>query len=204
MTNEMPKQYALSVIDASSFEFATLIAQIPQNQRDMVGELKKWSPKDQIAHLIYWIDLFAGNLRACRGGSGLISTADYLAMNDAAWLERKDWTWLDIEINLARIFADLRAQVQELSSEDLTNAHRYSLEASEAEPEPILQSLIYELIKHPVHHLVIMYGIFGNHVGIDSLLARTLKVTNQPDVLIWSEPTVKKIQEFIEQNRTVC
>jgi hypothetical protein len=123
-------------------------------------------------------------------------------MNDVAWLERKDWTWLDIETNLARIFSDIRAQIQDSSSEQLTDAHRYSLGTSEAEPEPILQSLVYELIKHPVHHFVIMYRIFGDRVEIDSLFARTMQMTNQPDVLIWSEPTVKTIQELIEQNRT--
>jgi hypothetical protein len=202
MKTEEIKQWALSVIDASSFEFDTLLAKIPPGQRDVIGELKKWSPKDQIAHLIFWIDLFATNLKACRKGSPLISTADYLAMNDVAWLERKDWTWLDIETNLARIFSDIRAQIQDSSSEQLTDAHRYSLGTSEAEPEPILQSLVYELIKHPVHHFVIMYRIFGDRVEIDSLFARTMQMTNQPDVLIWSEPTVKTIQELIEQNRT--
>lgn len=118
MKTEEIKQWALSVIDASSFEFDALLAKIPSGQRDTVGELKKWSPKDQIAHLIFWIDLFSTNLRACRKGSSLISTADYLAMNDVAWLEQKDWTWLDIETNLARIFSDIRAQIQDLSSED--------------------------------------------------------------------------------------
>lgn len=202
MKTEEIKRWALSIIDASSFEFDTLLAKIPPGQRDIVGELKKWSLKDQIAHLIFWIDLFTTNLRAYREGSPLISTTDYLAMNDVAWQERKDWTWLDIETNLARIFSDIRAQIHDLSSEDLTDAHRYSLGPSEAEPEPILQSLVYELIKHPVHHFVIMYRVFGDRAEIDSLLTRTLQVTNQPDVLIWSEPTVKAIQELIQQNAT--
>jgi hypothetical protein len=202
MITETTKQWALSVIDASSFEFDTLMARIPPSQRAVVGELKKWSPKDQVAHLIYWIDLFAANLRACRGGFGVVSTADYLAMNDAAWPERKDWAWPDVETNLVRMFSDVRAQVQELNSEDLTDARRYSVETAETGPKPILQSLVYELIEHPIHHFVRIYRVFEDRVGVDSLLARAIQVTNQSDVLSWSEPTLKQIQELIEQNRT--
>ncbi|MEO8096245.1 MAG: G8 domain-containing protein [Acidobacteriota bacterium] len=69
-------------------------------------------------------------------------------------------------------------------------------------PKPILQSLLYELIDHPLHHFVRICRAFGDRAGVDSLLVRTLHVTNQSDVLNWSEPTLKKIQELIEQNRT--
>lgn len=202
MKIEEIKQWAFSIIDASSFEFDTLLTKLPQSQRDVVGELKKWSSKDQIAHLIYWIDLFVANMRACLKGFDVVSTANYLVMNDAAWQERKDWTWLDVKTNTAQMFSNLRTQIQEMRSEDLIDATRYSLEKTETGPKSLLQSLVYELIDHPTHHFVRMYQTFKDREGIDSLLVRMLQVTNQPSILIWSEITLKKIQELIEQNRT--
>ncbi len=202
MKTQAIKQWAFSLINASSFEFDTLMARIPESQRGVVGELKKWSPKDQVAHLIYWIELFVANTKACRQGRAIVSTADYLTMNDSAWQERKDWTWPDVEANIARIFLDVRGQVQELSLEELIDARRYSVETDESGPKPILQSLAYELIAHPSHHFARMYWAFGDREGVDSLFARTLRVTNQSGVLTWSEPTLKKIQALIEQSKT--
>ncbi|MCE7983842.1 MAG: hypothetical protein DYG89_21930 [Caldilinea sp. CFX5] len=53
--------------------------------------------KDEIAHFVYWIDLFVTNGRARRSGQPLIDTSAYRAMNDRAWAERKDWTWREVE-----------------------------------------------------------------------------------------------------------
>ena len=194
------KQWAFAVVDCSSNEFNTLFARIPPKQRSVIGELKNWSPKDQIAHLLYWIELFVSNIQACRKSHPLIATDDYLAMNDATWHIRKDWSWSKIETDLACVFSDLKGQIKDLMAEDLIDVHRFTLEANQKSPKSLLESLLYELIDHPMHHFLIMYKEFADEEGIKALLTRTQHVMSQTRESKWSTPTRDKITELIMQN----
>ncbi len=78
------KQWALEVIATSRNEFKTLISMIPPKQRDVSGKLKQWSAKDELAHLSFWLEVFAENIKASRNGGSLIDTSTYLVMNDKA------------------------------------------------------------------------------------------------------------------------
>jgi hypothetical protein len=196
------KQWAFAVVDSSFNEFNTLIARIPPNQRSVVGKLKNWSPKDHIAHLTYWIDLFVTNIQACRKNLPLTATDDYLTMNDAAWQIRKDWSWNKIETDVACVFSDLKVQIKDLTAEDLIDVHRFTLEADQKSPRSLIQSLLYELIDHPVHHFARMYQAFGDEEGIKALLTRAQQVINQPGGSKWSTPTRDKIRELIMQNQS--
>ena len=162
----------------------------------MIGELKNWSPKDQIAHLTYWIELFVSNIQACRKNLPLKATDDYLVMNDTAWNIRKDWSWNKIEDDVACVFSDLKGQIKDLTAEDLIDVHRFTLETNQESPKPLLQSLLYELIDHPIHHFLIMYKAFGDEEGIKALLTRTQHMLSQMRESKWSTPTRDKISEL--------
>ncbi len=66
------QQWALTLIGASENEFKTLIASLNPDQRGAIGQLHKWSPKDEIAHLSYWLEVFLGNIQARQNGQELI------------------------------------------------------------------------------------------------------------------------------------
>lgn len=191
------KQWAFAVIDSSFNEFHTLIARIPSNHRSVMGELKNWSPKDQIAHLTYWIELFVTNIDAHRKSRPLIATDDYLAMNDKAWHVRKDWSWNKIETDVVRVFSDLKAHIEDLNAEDLINVNRFTLETDQESPKPLLQSLLYELIDHPVHHFTRLYQVFDDNVGSKEFLTRVLELMSQPGVSKWLTPTQNKIEKLM-------
>jgi hypothetical protein len=115
------KQWVLTLIGASSTEFNTFIASLNPDQRSAIGQLHKWSPKDEIAHLTYWLEVFLGNIQARQEGQELIDTRDYLTLNDQAWEVRKDWTWNDIERVLERTLKGIEAQIKNLSSDPPTS-----------------------------------------------------------------------------------
>jgi hypothetical protein len=196
------KQWALALIDTSRDEFTTLIASIPQDQRKTVGKLKQWSPKDELAHLTFWIEVFVSNIKASREGRSLLNTSNYLVMNDEAWEERKNWTWADVEKALAKALVDVKKQIEDLSSETLTESQRFSLEPDRTSPRPLLQNLTYELIDHPLHHFTKLYQKFGDEAKTTELLTRVLKVLKQPGVSKWSVTSRNKIGKHVNRIKT--
>jgi Protein of unknown function (DUF1706) len=173
------QQWALMLIGASGNEFKTLIASLNPDQRGAIGQLHKWSPKDEIAHLSYWLEVFLDNIQARQNGQELIDTHDYLTLNDQAWEVRKDWTWNDVELGLERTLKGIEVQIKSLSNEDLTDAERLSLESDQKVTRPLLKSLIYELIDHPLHHFLGMYQKLHNKHQIASMLERLIQAQDE-------------------------
>jgi hypothetical protein len=191
-------QWALTLIGASRREFDALIASLTADQRRAVGALRQWSPKDEIVHLAYWLEVFVGNIQARQHGRALTDTRDYLSLNDQTWHARKDWTWDEAENALKRAFMDIEGRVKGLSSQDLTDPDRLSLEPEGKSPRPLLKALIYELIDHPVHHFVGLYRKRHAEHEIAPMLERLLEVMNQPGVSKWSASTRRKLKRYAE------
>jgi Protein of unknown function (DUF1706) len=189
------QQWALMLIGASGKEFNTFIASLNPDQRGAIGNLHEWSPKDEIAHMSYWLEVCLGNLQARQNGQALIDTRDYLTLNDQAWEVRKDWTWNDIERVLEHTLNGIETQIKSLSSQDLTDPQRLSLEPDQKATRPFLKSLIYELIDHPLHHLVGLYRKLKNEPLIAPMLERLLEAMEQPGVSKWSTTTCIKLRK---------
>jgi hypothetical protein len=180
------KQWTLSIIDASRDEFKTFIANIPVHERKTVGKLKQWSAKDEVAHLGYWLEVFVKNIKARRSGKPLIDASDYLAMNDKAWEKHKDLSWAEVEEKLARAFQAIEKLMKALSVDALTDAKVLTLEPDRSSPRPLIKSLFYELIDHPVHHFVKLYQKHGANVTATTMLTRLQGVLEQPGVSKWT------------------
>jgi hypothetical protein len=186
------KQWTLEVISASRIEFQMFIKHIPTKERKVVGQLEAWSAKDEIAHLTFWLETFAKNLKNLRQGKPLTSTKNYLAMNDAAWEKRKDLSWSEVEEALAKAFADIEKQVGTLSIEELTDGKNFSLESW---GRPLVKSLLYDLVDHPLHHFVKVYKKFGQDKKAAAMLERVALTLAQPGVAKWTTTTRGKIKK---------
>jgi hypothetical protein len=186
------KQWIAAVINTMRGEFFSLMDSVPTNERTRLGQLKSWSPKDELAHLVYWLEVFVTNIQAKRDGKPLIDTRDYLAMNDAAWLERKDWSWNALENALLRVMDDLERLTELLSVEELT----------ESAPRPLVRSLMYELVDHPVHHFLALYQKLGAAPDtVAAMLIRIQQNIKQRGVAKWTATSRRKLQKHLEQIR---
>ncbi|MDX2140655.1 MAG: DinB family protein [Chloroflexota bacterium] len=193
-TTTEPLSWALAVTHAARHEFAALIAALPDAERTAVGELKHWSPKDEIAHLAYWIEVFVSNIQAQREGRPLIDTRPYLAMNDAAWEVRRAWTWGEVEAATAATLGQLEMLLQNMSADDLTDPQRFTIEPLRTAPRPLIRSLLYELVDHPVHHFTGLYRKISDPDGMSAMLVRYDAVLQKRGTSQWTATTRKKIK----------
>jgi hypothetical protein len=163
---------ALTLIAAARHEFTTLIAALPPAARVAQGSLKDWSPKDEMAHLAYWIEVFVAQIQARRAGQPLMDTRDYLRRNDIAWAARKDQSWAEVEASLESALAALEGEIRAFSDDELVDAQRFTIEPDTKTPRPLLRNLIYEMIEHPLVHMVGIYRKIGDEVRLRAMLTR--------------------------------
>lgn len=191
--------WARAITAASRHECVALLAQVPVSQRQALGTLQGWSTKDELAHLAYWIELFARNIAAARAELPLIDTRPYLAMNDAAWHERKDWDWITVEQALLEAIDAVVVQLAVLSAEELTDGARLSVEPARRPPRPLIRSLLYELIDHPLHHLTGIYRRLGASVARAEMIARVTAVVEQPGGRTLAAATRTKLRRYSQE-----
>lgn len=179
-------QWTTSLIDFVRHEFHSVIDSLPTEQRDVVGSLQHWSAKDEMAHLVYWIEVLAGNIRAQLNNQPLTDTSDSLAMNDEAWHIRKDWTWEKVHNELEFALSHVKEQLTRLNPADLTDPQCFTIEYQNDSPYPLLHSLVYDLIDHPVLHFTDLYCKTGQVEKAVALFERTLVFLEQsgdPNIL---------------------
>jgi hypothetical protein len=187
------KQWTLGIVESSRQEIQTLIQHIPIKERKAVGQLKAWSAKDEMAHLMFWLGILAQNIANKRQGKPLISTKDYRAMNDEAWNTHKDFRWAEVEEALTQALVDIEKQVKTLTLEELSNGKTFFLESSGS---PLVRSLLYELVDHPLHHVVKLYKKFGQDKDAAAALERLTSALTQPGVSKWTATSRGKIKKF--------
>lgn len=186
--------WARKLLESSRHEFQLLIAAVPLHERELVGQRYAWSAKDEIAHLAFWIETFARNVHARREGRPLIDTGLYQALNDAAWHERKDWTWPEVESALAEAFVGLDAQLAALSAAELIVAGQFTVEPERAAPRPVMRSLLYEVVDHPCHHFAGLYRRFGSDAQLAAAATRLSAAVEAPSQAKWTAPTRRKLR----------
>ncbi len=171
-----------------------MIKHVPGKERKVVGQLKAWSAKDEIAHLTFWLETFVKNIKNRQSKNPLIDANNYLAVNDAAWARYKDLSWAEVEEKLSRVFDDIETQGKALRLEELTDASVFTLEG-----KPLVKSLLYEVVDHPLHHFVKLYRKYGKTKQALEALVRLETVLSQPGTSTWTATSRSKIKKHRER-----
>ncbi len=177
------------MIESSHLEFVKLMALVPLEQRRKSGQLEQWSIKDELLHLVYWLEVFCLNLQAQKSGKPLIDISDYLALNDQTWLERNKWTWKQLEAALEVVFANLETELKNLDEREFIFA---------VDKKPLANAVVYELFTHPLHHFQGIYNKLGLLLEREAMLKRVLVVLERRGFSRFTARTRKKILGYLE------
>lgn len=93
---------------------------------------------------------------------------------------------------MARVLSDIEKHVKALSVEALTDAKVLWLERP---GKPLLKSLLYELVDHPLHHFVKLYRKYDKNAKALETLARLHNVLAQPGTSKWTATSRNKIKK---------
>ena len=186
------RQWLIDVVALSRAEFQAVIQCLPQSRRRAKGTSDQWSAKDVISHLTYWLEVFDKNITALRASKPLIDTEDYLSMNAAAWNERNRLSWKEVEMALHAALDRIKSQVENLSADEQFDGGALSMGG-----KPFVANFLYELIDHPLHHFVILYGKSNAKKKGIEMLKRVEGVLDERGFGKWTNSSRKKIQKHV-------
>ncbi len=179
-----------NVLQTSKHEFFVLESHIPSMMHDAKGGVDKWSAKDVVAHLTYWLEVFSYNIDARTHSKTLIDTDDYKGLNREAWKLRNTFTWDTVRLDLDRAFANVQSRVHSLTTRQLTDASCFSIG-----DRPLVVDYMYELIEHPMHHWMILYRKASAEDLAVEMLERVQEGVSQKGLMKWSLSARKKIRK---------
>jgi hypothetical protein len=182
------KTWTKTMIRVSHLEFVKLMTLIPTKHQS-TGTLKAWSTKDELTHLINWLEVFVNNIKAQKNKQALIDTSDYLALNDQMWLECNAWTWQELQNATEQVFTNLESELHNL---DVTQV------VFKANGQPLVKSLVYELFTHPLHHFDRIYRKIELEEERSQMLERILLVLGERGFSRFTSPARKKIHKYLE------
>lgn len=191
------KPWVKELIQLMQKEIELFIARIPEDQRVVTTHLKNWSSKDEVNHLIFWNNVFIFNVQARQKNLPLLDPNNYLVMNDVAWFYGKGLTWKEIGNAIEKVFNEEQELVNSMSAEELTDGNTFTLGYTKSH-KAFLEDFMYEIVDHPLHHMVGMYEKFGNKKNAKEMLLRINEFIQNPDVKKWTSKSRNKIAKYLK------
>ena len=73
------KERLLSAVDVGREAIEAFVEGLPEEERDAAGTYEKWCAKDNVAHIVYWIESRAKRMEALARGEAPSPGGDYEA-----------------------------------------------------------------------------------------------------------------------------
>jgi len=127
--------------------------QLTPEERQRVGDVNAWSPKDLIAHLAAWKLRMADRLAAIGRGEAPAQTEEADAENALIWAEYSSRTW--DEVVQASVLGHRRMVecLQALSLDDVHDPQRFESQQG----QPLWRGVAGNGCTHPIMHLADAY-----------------------------------------------
>jgi len=146
--NDSVKTQLRRLIDLAHQRQLAQIAALPDAEREEAGTPERWSAKDHLAHTMYWKQRLSERLAAAAHGETPAEDGDVQSTNQANFEAHRHRPWADVLADDARIHAQLLANLDALSEEDLADPARFAWKNG----EPLLGNVLGNLW-HVQEHL---------------------------------------------------
>jgi len=152
-TNPITKTQLLDILKEAQAQFRAFADGLTGDERAAIGEATRWSAKDNLAHMAYWIDHLNEVFAALRNGSELpAENENFQPINERVFAEWRERPWDEVVARGQQAYAQLAANVEACSEEELTNAAR----TPQILDGPLFRRVIGAAVSHPYEH----YGQF--------------------------------------------
>jgi tetratricopeptide (TPR) repeat protein len=151
------KPRLIDLFEQSRRNLHAWIEQLSPAEREEAGGPKRWSAKDQVAHICAWREVSVEHLQMIRNGEKPPDINEFDPINAQFYEAHRLMTWdemLEKEKRLARAFVD---ELQALSEEQLTDPERNPWRNG----RPVWNYAMIEVYTHPEMHRAFYYAERG-------------------------------------------
>ena len=142
------REELIKLIQVSYGKQREYLATLTEEEKSAASDVANWSPKDVMAHIIYWNADMAGELAGLdqldrADGDG---TVDHI--NGDVWQQYKDVTWAEVKDLLDQVQYDLLESLKDLDVDQLNDNQRYLW----TNGRPLWQRINFGSFYHPMQH----------------------------------------------------
>ncbi len=142
------REQLIKLIQVSYGKQREYLATLTEEEKSATSDVAYWSPKDVIAHIIYWNADMAKELADLdqqdrEDGDG---TVDHI--NADVWQQYKDVLWAEVEDLLDQVQYDLLESLKGLAEDQLNDKQRYPW----TNGRPLWQRINFGSFYHPMQH----------------------------------------------------
>lgn len=156
------------LINEAFHEQERLLAGLPQETLDAIGEPDAWATKDQIAHVVTWKTQLAERLDHAARGETPPAAPDYQQFNDQQFLEYRHRPWNELLVEGVEANRAIFKALDILSEEDLTDPDRYEWNEGRA----LWHNIAGTGYLHAMFHLSEVYQSHGQMDAAEALEKR--------------------------------
>jgi hypothetical protein len=170
------KQLILDLVQATYLDLMDLVASLSPQEKTTRGNLKMWSAKDMITHLVFWEHHFINQLNKMVKGEKIPMSGDYLdQVNDGVLYEHMDQTLEDGLSEYQKIHAELLCKYKMFTTEDLSDPKKFTWLEGQSMSERILGNSVW----HPLSHVADFYvkrGMLEKAIHLQETSTDKLKI----------------------------
>ena len=156
MNNTQMKPRILALLYFAHQQEQQLVDRFSEAERNATGTLEAWAAKDFLANIMLWKQLQTEKLAAAvRGETPPVWRDMQLVhqINSEAFTRYQACSFQEVREEAERIFNAFITQVESLSEEELTDAHRYDWQ----EGEPLWEETLGNGLWHPYSQMTACY-----------------------------------------------
>ncbi len=141
-----PRAALIEIVERGQAHEEAFRALIPAEERERVGTVEQWAPKEVIAHLGFWKQAQAERLTADARGEEAPDLSDFLTVNSESWPEHARLTWDESVARSDAATRELIAALKALPLESLAGDDK-------AKSDRLMSSTLGNTTEHAVVHM---------------------------------------------------
>lgn len=166
MELNIEKQNALIALLERAYQAQTAwVADLTDDERAIAGSADRWSPKDTLAHIVFWQQVSAERLQKAQHDQQPADTRDFQPINEQIFEQRRALPWEHMTELAAQTHADTTDLVRTVDHGVLTDANRFAWNDN----RPLVSSIISNNVWHPLEHICQFYVERGQPERADAI-----------------------------------
>lgn len=153
------KPRLLAALAGGQARLQTFADGLSDDERAAIGEERLWSAKDNVAHIAFWVRNTSAIFAAIRGEGEPPPFGDHNLQptNECVFAEWRARPWAETLAEAQGAFAQLIADVERFSEEELTDTQRFP----SRQGQPLAASALGTVVWHPAEHYAQYYMEHG-------------------------------------------
>lgn len=145
-----PHARLLALLDQAEADHAAFLESTSEAERMATGTPEHWCIKDHLAHLNFWREVSLERLEAAATGATPPDTSEFQPLNEQTFERERETPWERLTVRADDLFAAVRAQIERLNDEELSDPERYPWRQG----QPLSTVISGNFYEHPIEHYV--------------------------------------------------